>query len=344
MTNSRLQQRKILITGGAGFLGVHVAQVLAAHGARLLLQDTAHKRPDLLGPVLRSGQADFVICDLEALDQSPALTSQLPDVDYVVHLGWRVPASDEPAEQLARSLAGNLAPFEQLLARLPRSLKGICLASTLAVYGGPSAEPVAENTPAQPLTAGAQTKLAMERALLEHGRQTRVPVTVLRFSSLFGPGEAHSPRAVPSFIRNLLAGEPPVIYGDGGDVYDYLYVTDAARAVLLALEHMEDAPGIYNIGSGYGWTTRAVAETIQRLAQMAVPPKHMPARGPRQSLIADIGRAAARLQFCPETPLEAGLAAEIAYCRSQALAGSELTAPDGAHGLLMRPAVPTAVR
>jgi nucleoside-diphosphate-sugar epimerase len=299
-----------------------------------VLQDTAPKRADLLAPVLKLGRADLVIGDLDWLDQSPALLSHLAEVDYVVHLGLRVPAGSDPP--LVDYLASNLAPFERLLARLPAGLKGICLASSLAVYAGPCAEPVAEGFPTGPRSAFAEMKLAMELVLLQHGQRAGVPVTALRLASLYGPGELQSPRVVPSFIRSQLAGQPPVIYGDGSDVYDYLYVQDAARAVRLALEHMDIAAGIYNIGSGHGWTTRAVAETIQRQLHLALPPQHMPARGPRHVLVADINRACARLNFRPETTLEAGLAAEIAYFQAHAIGSAEPLAQENAHGSLPR--------
>jgi UDP-glucose 4-epimerase len=342
MEPSPLQNRKVLITGGAGFLGVHVAQELAAHGTELLLQDTVHKRPDLLAPVLKLGRANLVIGDLAQLDQSPALLSQLDGVDYVVHLGLRVPASVDgtPSDYLA----SNLPPFESLLQRLPSRVRGVCLASSLAVYGGPHDEPVPEGFPAQPRSALAETKLAMELVLLQYGQRASVPVTALRFSTLYGPGELNAPRAIPGFIRNLLAGQPPVIYGDGTDLHDFLFVADAARATRQALERMEAAAGVYNIGSGQGWTTRAVAEMTSRQLGLALPPKHMPGRGARQALVADIGRATARLRFQPETPLETGLAAEIDYFQANGPLGGAAGVFDEAHGLLIRPRAPAAAR
>jgi UDP-glucose 4-epimerase len=328
-----VRQPKVLVTGAAGFLGVHVAQALAALGARLLLQDTAPKRLDLLAPVLKTGQADFVIGSLADLEKAPALVSQMADVDYVVHLALSVPTPGAPETLPALWLSANLAPLQRLLNHLPGGLQGLCLASSLAVYGGPSREPVAEGCPTQPQTPLAKTKLAMERTLLDYGRRTGTPVTVLRFSSLFGPGEQHAPRVVPSFIRRLLAGQPPVIHGDGSDVDDYLYVEDAAQAVRRALERGAEAAGLYNIGAGHGWTTRAVAETAQRVLQTALQPMHMPARGPRHALIADISRARSKLGFRPESTLEAGLRAEIAYCQAHSPAGGEPWLPDMAPGL-----------
>jgi nucleoside-diphosphate-sugar epimerase len=273
---------------------------------------------------------------LADIDQSPVLLDQLAGVDYVVHLGLSVPqvAGREPARD--DYLAANLPPFERLLARLGAGLQGLCLASTLAVYGEPCAEPVSEATPTRPRHPLAEMKLALEAAAQAYGQRTGTPVTVLRLANLYGRGELHSARAVPSFIRNLLAAQPPVIYGDGSDVYDYLYVADAARAVRLALEHLPEAAGTYNIGSGQGWTTRAVAETVQRKLGLALPPKHMPARGPRHALIANYNRAAAQIGYRPDTALEVGLAAEIEYFRAHQMGPASLSLPDAAHGFLMR--------
>lgn len=337
MSPQSLRQSKILVTGGAGFLGAHVAQALAAAGARLVLQASAHKRPDLLGPVFQHGSVDLVIGSLAELDRSPALLGHLAEVDYVVHLDLQVPTVGGGEPRREDYVAANLPPLERLLARLPAGLKGLCLTSVLAVYGGPCAQPVSETEPTQPRHALAEMKLVLEDQVRAYGERASVPVTVLRLANLYGPGELHSPRAVPSFIRNLLAAQPAVIYGDGSDVYDYLYVADAARAVRLALEHLPEAAGTYNIGSGQGWTTRAVAETIQRQLGLALPPKHMPARGPRHALIANFNRAAAQLGYRPSTALEVGLAAEIEYFRAHLMGPASIALPDAAHGLLMRP-------
>ncbi len=212
MSAERLRRSRILITGGAGFLGVHAAQELAACGAQLLLQDSAYKRADLLESVLRLGRMAFVVCGLEALERAPG------------------------------------------------------------------------------------------------------------FSTLYGPGETQAPRLIPSFIRSLLAGQSPIVRGDGNDWWDYLYVRDAARAIRLALEHGAEAPGVYNVGAGHGWTPRAVAHALQRLMCLALPPKHLPGGAPRRALVADVSHARSQLHFSPETGLPDGLRAEVAYHRAQAAA------------------------
>jgi UDP-glucose 4-epimerase len=299
----------VLVTGAAGFAGVHVAQELARAGARLVLQDNAYRRQDLLAPVLAGGRATFIVCALEALETAPALLNELGRADYVVHL----PGTGDEGEPAGSEAA--LAGFAALLARLPRHLRGVCLGSTLSAFDG-GGEPIGEACRAFAQHAAAQSALRLEAALADFGRQRGVPVTTLRFSTLFGPGEAASTRVVPALIRSLLAEQPPVIYGDGGDVNDYLFVRDAARAVRLALERQAPGRSLFHIGTGYGWTTRAVAETLQRLLIASAPLRHMPARTDRQGWVADPAAARARLGFAAETDLETGLRAEINYARA----------------------------
>jgi UDP-glucose 4-epimerase len=302
---------------------VHLAQTLAQRGAQLVLQDAHSKRQSSLAPLLAGRRAQIALGDLSGLAVSAAWQRLLRGVDYVVHLGLKVPAASDPVRALTDYQAENLAPFQQLLDMLPARIRGVCLASSVSVYGSNSPEPQSEDSLPQSTAPYALTKLAMEQALVDFGEKRGTPVTVLRYSTLYGPGEYHSPRAIPSFIRNMLAGQPPVIYGDGTDIHDYLYVQDAADGTCLALEGLDAAPGLYNIASGHGWTTRAIAEHVQRLMGISLPPKHMPPRGPRQCVVADISRARTRLGFEPQTSLEAGLCAEIEDQRSYLLSSAE---------------------
>lgn len=304
--------RTVLITGGAGFLGAHIACKLAARGAELVLQDTLMKRRSFLKPLLASGRASFIKSDLSS-DAFEALEESEKRIDLILYLSLKVPASREAT--LDEYLEANVAPMKQLLRHCPGSVRGICLASTAQVYGSGTAVPIPEGSTIAPATRYGLMKREMEYALLEFGERVGLPVTVLRYSTIYGPGEPHSPRAIPSFIRNLLSGRPPVIYGDGRDVSDYLFVADAATGTRLALEQMADSSGIYNIGSGRGYSTGYVSRTVQALMDVAVESVYEPARNPRRYVVVDIGRAKAHLGFDPQTRIEDGIATEIEYAR-----------------------------
>jgi nucleoside-diphosphate-sugar epimerase len=314
---SGLQGQTILITGAASFLGVHAARELIAHGARLVLLDDTVNFQDLLAGVLASGRASFVVGGLDAV-ASPLLRTHLAELDAVVHIA--APQVDDLA--VARRPADQRAAFSRLLNALPQRLSSMCVVSSLLVYDAASVEPVGEQ---QQLSAepAATSLLALEHQAAAFGRSRDVPVSILRCSALYGPGEVNAARAIPSFIRSLLVCQPPVIYGDGSDVDDYLYVLDAARGIRLALEHSQNTSGIFNLGSGHGWSLRAVADRVQKILGTSYVPRHMPARAPRRGLVADIQRAVWHLGFVPHVHLEEGLKSEIDYHRSCMLAGAE---------------------
>jgi len=314
MVQTRLTDQKILITGGAGFVGVHVARELAAQGAELVLLDAQMKRRSFLNPLLASGRASFVQSDLSS-DPIAELDESEKPIDLILYLSLKVPAFS--GATLDDYLEANLTPLKRLLKDCPGSVRGICLASSAQVYGSGAAVPIPEGSTIAPATRYGLMKREMEYALLEFGERERVPVTVLRYSTIYGPGEPHSPRAIPSFIRNLLSDRPPVIYGDGRDVNDYLFVDDAATGTGLALEQIEASAGIYNIGSGRGYSTRHISRTVQELTDIAVEPVHEPARNPRRYVVIDIARAHDRLGFNPQTGIEVGIATEIEYERSR---------------------------
>jgi nucleoside-diphosphate-sugar epimerase len=151
----------------------------------------------------------------------------------------------------------------------------------------------------------------MEQALGHFAARRGLPAAILRFGRLFGPGEVNPARPVAGLVRAMLAGSAPIIYGDGGDIHDYLDVRDAAEAVCLAVERLPSAPGAQVIGTGHGWTTRAVVQALQRRLPAAPPARHMPSAGPRACLVADPAGARAALGFEARYQLEDGLAAEV---------------------------------
>ena len=315
MNHSPLKDRTVLITGGAGFLGAHIARKLAAAGANLVIQDTSLKRRYFLDPILDSGCGSFIRSDL-ASGGIGQVREVLGQIDLVLHLSLRVPSTKTAT--LDDYLEANLHPLKQLLEVCPSSVQGFCLASSAQVYGSGNALPIPEGSTIAPSTRYGLMKRQMEMTVLEFGQQAGIPVSVLRYSTIYGPGEINSPRAIPSFIRNLLSGRRPIIYGNGLDVNDYLFVRDAAMGTRLALEKISEAPGIYNLGSSRGFSTRRIARMVERLVKVEVKPRYAPARGPRRNIVVDIARARRRLDFKPQTDIEDGIVAEIDFHRLHA--------------------------
>ena len=314
MSHTPLKNRTVLITGGAGFLGAHIARKLAAAGANLVIQDTSLKRRYFLDPILDSGCGSFIRSDL-ASGGIGRVREVLDQIDLILHLSLKVPSTKTAT--LNDYLEANLHPLKQLLEVCPSSVQGFCLASSAQVYGSGSALLIPEISKLAPSSRYGLMKREMELAVLEFGRQSGMPVSVLRYSTIYGPGEVNSPRAIPSFIRNLLSGRRPIIYGNGSDVNDYLFVRDAAMGTRLALEKISEAPGIYNLGSGHGFSTRRIAKMVERLVNVEMEPRYAPSRGPRRNIVVDIARAERRLDFMPQTDIEDGIVAEIDFHRMQ---------------------------
>lgn len=315
MRHTPLKDRTVLITGGAGFVGMHVARMLAAYGATLVLQDSSPKRRYFLDPMLDSGKVSFIQCDLSSGGMR-TIRDFVDEIDFILHLSLKVPASKTAT--LDDYLNANLVPLERLLRLCPSSVQGFCLASSAQVYGSGSTQLIPETSTLAPSSRYGLMKREMELAVLKFGETSGMPVSVLRYSTIYGPGEVNSPRAIPSFIRNLLSGRSPIIYGNGLDINDYLFVRDAAMGTRLALEKISEAPGIYNLGSGRGYATRRIARIVERLVNVEMGPRFEAAREPRRNIVVDIARARRNLDFRPQTNIEDGIAAEIDFHRMEA--------------------------
>jgi UDP-glucose 4-epimerase len=121
------------------------------------------------------------------------------------------------------------------------------------------------------------------------------------------------PRAIPNFIRRVLAGRPPVIYGKGGDVSDYVHVQDVVEATLLALAHDNGDVQVFNVGSGKGYSTYEIAERIIQLTGKRVKPIHKPSNHLTKRVVCDITRANSILGYQPKVELNKGLIEEINF-------------------------------
>jgi nucleoside-diphosphate-sugar epimerase len=275
----------------------------------------------------------------------------LRGIELVAHLGGAVlrsGASASGGRAGDNRAAGDPAPAMRvnadgtahLLSILPAGLGGFCYTSTLDVYGPgeplasppfgpdtlaaaggrgspgprpaaqpPSTAPLTEAHPPRPATPYAASKLAAEVLLREWSAGAGVPLAILRLSHVYGPGDS-SAKAIPSFLAACRRGELPVVRG-GADVRDYLYVDDAAAAVIRALELR--AAGTFNIAAGRGTSIRELlaavqaAATVQSAAAGAAAADWQPAVRPPTALVLDVAHARAVLGWQPRIGLAEGL-------------------------------------
>ena len=149
MSHTPLKDRTVLITGGAGFLGAHIARKLAAAGANLVIQDTSLKRRYFLDPILDSGCGSFIRSDL-ASGGIARIREVLDQIDLILHLSLKIPSIK--AATLDDYLEANLHPLKQLLEICPSSVQGFCLASSAQVYRSSTALPIPEGSTITPST------------------------------------------------------------------------------------------------------------------------------------------------------------------------------------------------
>ena len=287
--------QRALVTGGAGFIGHHLARALLDKGlAVTVLDDLSVGRLENVPDGAR-----FVRGDVR---DDGALEAALEGVDCVFHEAALVSVRasvDRFVEDADVNLMGTLALLRAMARARVRS--GI-LASSMAVYADhPRPEPVSESAATVPISPYGVAKLAAERYWLLLSRAAGIRATVLRYFNTYGPGQTFTPYVgvITIFVNRLLAGERPVIYGDGEQCRDYVHVQDVVAANLLALERSSDGR-IFNVGTGRGTTVNAIAtELISRLAPAIEPLREAARASEVRNSIADIGAIRGELGFAP---------------------------------------------
>ncbi|MEA2627201.1 MAG: UDP-glucose 4-epimerase, partial [Candidatus Binatota bacterium] len=285
-------------TGGAGFIGHHLARALLARGlAVTVLDDLSMGRAENVPP-----EARLVTGDVR---DAAALETALEGVDCVFHEAAMVSvraSRDRFVDDAGVNLMGTL----QLLHAMERArVRNAVLASSMAVYADrPRREPIAESAPTEPISAYGIAKLAAEKYWLLLCRAAGIRATVLRYFNTYGPGQSFTPYVgvVTIFVDRLLAGKPPLIFGDGEQCRDYVHVGDVVAANLLALDSECDGR-IFNVGTGNGTTVNEIAsDLIARLAP-GLEPIYEPAQpGEVRNSIADIAAIRRALGFQPTRP------------------------------------------
>ena len=296
---------KVLITGGAGFIGSNLATYLLAKGHQVTALDysAAHVKR------LPKGCA-FVGADIT---DKGAIMSAMQDHDAVVHLAAMV-SVPETMERPERAEQVNvIGAINVLAAAKAAKAKKVVLASSAAVYGLEPSTPTKESERPQPMSPYAITKLAMEDYAALFASQG-LPTVCLRFFNVYGPGQDPSSQyaaVIPAFISRAIAGKRITIYGDGEQTRDFVYVADVCRAIELALAK---GAGNINIATERNVSVNGLANEIIRITKSKSEVVHAAARlgDPRTSL-ADISKAKKELGFVAMTSLAEGLKRTVEY-------------------------------
>lgn len=303
---------KILVTGGAGYVGSHIVRSLADSGRDVIVLDDLS-----LGHRAAVGRQPLVVSDFADRTTLDELLGG-GDVEWIVHMAASCEVGEsmaDPAKYYANNVTRSLGLLDAAVAH---GVKGLVFSSSAAVYGEPDSLPIEEEHPVRPTNPYGETKLVFERALRWHQRAHGLRYVALRYFNAAGAhpdgtiGEDHSPEShlVPRLLQSLRpGGEPVPIFGtdypteDGTCVRDYVHVLDLAQAHRLAVEAMEAGTIVaesINLGNGAGFSVRQVVEMVEQVAGRRPPTTEAPRRpGDPARLVASHRRAVELLGWRP---------------------------------------------
>jgi UDP-glucose 4-epimerase len=299
---------KVVVTGGAGFIGSHLADELAGRGYRVIILD------DLSTGSMRNIEAipgdrkvEFIRGSINDL---PAMRRVFEGALFIFHLAALPSVPRSVRDPLAVHEVNATGTLKVLLAARDGGVSKVIYSSSSSVYGDTPTLPKREDMTPHPQSPYAVTKAAGEHYCQVFEQVYRLPTVCLRYFNVYGPRQdpdSEYAAVVPSFIKRTGSGEPPVIYGDGEQTRDFTYVKDAVAANILAAE--SDASGVYNIGSGEKVTLNELARLVIRLSGRDLKPIYQAERpGDIRHSLADISRAGT-FGYKPKFNIEDGLKA-----------------------------------
>jgi UDP-glucose 4-epimerase len=297
----------VLVTGGAGFIGSHMVDGLVRAGYSVkVLDNLSGGRLENLGLHLSSGAIQFFEGDIR---DSVMVERLCRDVDAVVHLAAlvSVPLSvKDPDSTFDVNVNGT---SNLLYSCCSSNVRKVVFASSCAVYGAPEYLPIDEEHPAHPLSPYASSKLEGEHVCEEFSESSHADVVIFRFFNVYGSRQVSGEYGgvITKFLDRAEAGEPLVVYGDGSQTRDFVYVSDVVQAVLLVLgkNHVE---GTFNIGFGEAVSVEALAAKVLELTGKDVGVVHEPPRqGDIERSEADVFKAQEEFGFSAKVGLDEGL-------------------------------------
>lgn len=305
---------KVVVTGGAGFIGSHLSEKLVSQGFHVIIvDDLSTGRLSNIADLLSEDKAELIQGNITDL---PLLQKTLRGTKYVFHHAAiaSVPQSvDDPLKTNEVNIKGTL---NVLIAARENGVKKVILASSSAVYGDAGASAQREDMLPDPLSPYALTKLAGEYYCNIFRQVYGLPTACLRYFNVYGSRQnPHSQYAnvIPAFVAKLSQNLPPIIYGDGEQSRDFVFIEDVVRANVLVAEG--NTEGIYNIGSGTRITVNRLAEIIIGLMEKDLQPIHdKPRPGDARHTLADITRAKS-IDCGPKWTIEEGLRKTVSFYR-----------------------------
>jgi UDP-glucose 4-epimerase len=316
-----LTGRRVLVIGGAGFIGSRVVELLTQEAvARIVVYDDFSRgRLDNLESALRDPRVSLFELGGNVL-QSDVLNAAMRGVDYVIHLAalWLLHCQDYPRSAFDVNVRGT---FNVLEACVANGVKRLVYSSSASVYGDAVEVPMTEDHPFNNLTFYGATKIAGEQMCRAFHHRYGLDYVALRYMNVYGPRQDDR-GAYTSVIMRVLdridRGERPVIFGDGSQAYDFIYVDDVARANVIALAAAATDQAL-NVGTGVRTTINELVTQLIDLSDVSLTPEYRPeATTFVTERVGSTAKAEQHLDFRAEVGLRDGLARLIDWRRKAA--------------------------
>jgi UDP-glucose 4-epimerase len=298
--------KKIIITGGAGFIGSHLAEELAENNEVIVIDNLSTGKLENIRHLMSNEKFIFKKGDIRDL---VFLKNVFNDADYIFHQAAivSVPGSVEnPSLTNEINVDGML---NTLIAARNCKVKKVIYASSCAIYGDTPHLPLKENESPIPLSPYAVSKLVDEYYCHVFTKVYELPTISLRYFNVYGPrqdAESDYAAVIPKFIKTILQEKPPIIYDDGEQTRDFIFVKDVVDANILAAE--SNATGVFNIASGKKLSINTLAHAIIDVMGTPLKPIHdKPRPGDIKNSLADVSKAKKKLNFNPKHSLKKGL-------------------------------------
>jgi nucleoside-diphosphate-sugar epimerase len=306
-----------LVTGGAGFIGSHIAEFLAAGGdsVRVLDNLSTGKKENLAGFI---GRVEFIEGDIRDLD---ACRRAVRGVEHVLHQAALASVTGSIADPLLTNAINVTGTLNLLLSARDAGVRSFVLASSSAVYGDDPAMPKREGREGRPLSPYGTSKRVGEKYGELFHELYGMKTVALRYFNVFGPRQdpmSDYAAVIPVFITKVLRGERPVIYGDGEQSRDFIYVKSVVQANVTAAESPDTGGEALNVASGKGLTVNALLAAVNGIVGTEIQAVHAePRPGDIKHSVADIAKARRVMGFEPQIPFMDGLKDTVSWYRER---------------------------
>jgi UDP-glucose 4-epimerase len=303
---------KVLVTGGAGFIGSNIVRLLLDEGHQVTVLDNLSSGYELnLHPL---AGIRFIRGDVR---DDEAVRRAIDGAEAVLHLAASVGnkrSIDNPIEDSEINVLGTLKVLE---ASRRCGIRKVVFSSSAGIFGELKTLPINEDHPVEPDSPYGASKLCAEKMCLAYAKLYGLEVACLRYFNVYGPNQRYDAygNVIPIFANNVLHGIPLTIFGDGDQTRDFVSVHDVARANVNAASTPK-AAGVFNLGSGTRISVNHLAEMVAEAAGVQLNKRHAsPRKGDVRHSLADISRAQGFFGFTPKVDLRTGLAEYVAWLK-----------------------------